>query len=249
MQHSFEVDIAKEYGILEAVLLSHFRFWLAKNKANNRNYYDGDYWTYNSTKAFAELFPYASKRQIEKALMHLREENIIKVGNYNEFKYDRTLWYALTEKGKSILQFGDFHITKRGNGNRQSVTPIPDINTDNNTDINTDKNILLFSEIIDYLNNRAGTNYKASTKQTQSLINARLKDGFTIDDFKTVIDNKCTEWLGDEKMQDFLRPVTLFGTKFESYLNSKVTKRQNFQNTVNKPASDYDRFMAELNEV
>lgn len=83
-----------------------------------------------------------------------------------------------------------------------------------------DKRNIYYVEIIDYLNLKAGTSYRANSKITQSHINARLAEGFTVEDFKTVIDKKCSEWLGDSKMQQYLRPSTLFGTKFEAYLNS-----------------------------
>jgi len=76
------------------------------------------------------------------------------------------------------------------------------------------------AEIVGYLNEKAGTRYKSSSKTTQRHINARLEEGFTIDDFRAVIDKKCGEWLGDAKFQAYLRPETLFGTKFESYLNA-----------------------------
>ena len=91
------------------------------------------------------------------------------------------------------------------------------------------------SEIISYLNEKTESMYKASTKKTQSCIKARLSEGFTVDDFKTVIDKKCTEWIGDEKMEKYLRPETLFGTKFEGYLNAKTTGRNvnNGQTTGN----------------
>lgn len=79
-----------------------------------------------------------------------------------------------------------------------------------------------FSEIIDYLNQKANTGYKHSTQKTRVSIKARMNEGFTLDDFKTVIDKKCSQWLSDEKMICYLRPETLFGTKFESYLNEKV---------------------------
>jgi uncharacterized phage protein (TIGR02220 family) len=78
--------------------------------------------------------------------------------------------------------------------------------------------------IVSYLNQKAGTKYKATTPKTKTAIHARLSEGFTVDDFKTVIDKKCSEWLGDEKMERYLRPETLFGTKFEGYLNAKITK-------------------------
>lgn len=134
MNHFFDIEIAQQYGILEAVLLNHFEFWIDKNKANEKNFYDGCYWTYNSTAAFSKLFPYASKRQIEKALKNLRDQGLIKTGNYNENKYDRTLWYAFTEKGESILHRGNIHITKNVNGFHQDVTTIPDNNPVTETD-------------------------------------------------------------------------------------------------------------------
>ena len=84
----------------------------------------------------------------------------------------------------------------------------------------------IYISIVSYLNEKAGTKYKATTAKTKSAIKARLAEGFTVDDFKTVIDKKCAEWIGDDKMEKYLRPETLFGTKFEGYLNAKVSKQQ-----------------------
>ena len=74
-------------------------------------------------------------------------------------------------------------------------------------------------EIVEYLNSVLGTSYRVSSKKNTSLINARLRDGFTVDDFKTVIDKKAAAWRDDPNMAKYLRPETLFGTKFEGYLN------------------------------
>ena len=76
----------------------------------------------------------------------------------------------------------------------------------------------IYSLVIDYLNIKANTNYRTNTKNTQSLINARLKEGYTVEDFKIVIDVKVKSWLGTE-WEKYLRPQTLFGSKFENYLN------------------------------
>ena len=92
--------------------------------------------------------------------------------------------------------------------------PIPYINTDRNTDVKP------YKEIVSYLNEKVGKNYKSTSKQIRRLIDARLNDGFTLEDFKAVIDIKCGHWLRDAKMNEYLRPSTLFGTKFEEYLNS-----------------------------
>lgn len=99
-----------------------------------------------------------------------------------------------------------------------------------------------FKEIISYLNDCAGTNYKASSKKTQSCIHARLADGFTIDDFKIVIDKKCAEWIGTE-YEKYLRPETLFGTKFEGYLNARINPKQRTTNAgIQNRVSDIDNW-------
>lgn len=90
---------------------------------------------------------------------------------------------------------------------------------DSSTKIN--KNLLLEKnafEIIEYLNLKTGKNFRSSTKITIRLIKARLSEGFTIEDFKTVIDNMKYKWTGT-KFQQYLVPTTLFGNKFETYLN------------------------------
>ena len=81
----------------------------------------------------------------------------------------------------------------------------------------------IYSLVIDYLNKKASTNYRATTKNTQSFINARVKEGYTAEDFKKVIDSKSREWLGTD-FEKYLRPATLFGTKFENYLNEANKK-------------------------
>jgi hypothetical protein len=136
LEHSFDVELAVKYGLVEAILLNNFQYWIDKNKANRKNYYDGSYWTYNTTKAFSELFPYVSQRKIQNALKNLRENNIIKVGNYNENQYDRTLWYAFTKKGECIMQKKEMESAKKGNGFDDSGKCInTNINTNNKTDV------------------------------------------------------------------------------------------------------------------
>ena len=147
MNHSFNVEIAEKYGMLEAVILEHLNFWITKNRANEVNFYDGLYWTYSSAKALAQIFPYASQKSISRALHHLKDEGLIAFGNYNKSAYDRTMWYALTNKGDSILRNGDFHLSdcqmenpEKENQNTENVQPIPDKSTDIETDISKDSN-------------------------------------------------------------------------------------------------------------
>lgn len=124
--HSFNTEIAEKYGLNAAIIFYHIVFWIEKNEANETNYHDGHYWTYNSVKAFKTLFPYMGDKQIRNALKKLENENLVICGNYNKSPYDRTRWYALTEKGISILPKGQMDFTKRANENSQKGEPIPD---------------------------------------------------------------------------------------------------------------------------
>ena len=81
----------------------------------------------------------------------------------------------------------------------------------------------IYCAVISYLNEKTGSKFKWQSKETQKHINARVKEGYTLDDFKNVIDIKCAEWLSDARMSKYLRPSTLFGTKFEGYLNQRET--------------------------
>lgn len=104
----------------------------------------------------------------------------------------------------------------------QDQQKLQTIKTDiSKTDI--ENNIGVFKEIIDYLNLKAGKKYSAKRQATQKHINARLADGYTLDDFKHVIDVKVKEWKGTE-MDGYLRPDTLFGPKFENYVNQQADK-------------------------
>lgn len=136
MQHSFNIELAKNYGILEAILLQHIFYWIEKNKLNNKHYYDEKYWTYNSMKAFVEMFPYATNRKIQLALDRLIDNGLLECGNYNQTTFDRTKWYAITQYGYSILQ--------NVKSIQQNVKPIPNIITnkkeiDNNKLLSTKK--------------------------------------------------------------------------------------------------------------
>lgn len=93
------------------------------------------------------------------------------------------------------------------------------------------KHAQYIKNIIDYLNKKANKSYRASTESTARHIRARLNEGFTVDDFFAVIDKKCAEWMGTE-WDKYLRPETLFGTKFESYLNANVSKQRRGANGV-----------------
>lgn len=136
MNHSFDVDIAVKYGVNAAILLQNIYWWCRKNKANGKNYHDGRYWTYNSRRAFAELFPYLSERQIKTAIDKLIEDGLVVTGCYNKDPRDRSLWYAVTDKGTWILQNVNSDLAEMSDRNVENVRPLPDIKPDIKPDIN-----------------------------------------------------------------------------------------------------------------
>lgn len=96
--HSVDVELAKKVGFDEANMLGFVAYWVKNNRDNNRNFYDGRYWTYNSAQALTEQFPYWTRRQISGLLEKLEKVGAIIKGNYNKNKFDRSSWYALTDK-------------------------------------------------------------------------------------------------------------------------------------------------------
>lgn len=115
-------------------------------------------------------------------------------------------------------------------------------NKDNKTGKNkqVDTNNKYIKEIICYLNDKLNTNYKASAGKTRDLIKTRMKEGFTVEDFKTVIDKKWLEWGDDPKWSYWLRPITLFSNKFESYLNQiTVKEKSDLQRRIEKTVQKY----------
>lgn len=126
------------------------------------------------------------------------------------------------------------------------------IKEQNNRTVNKDKGTaqdaeppIPYKEIIDYLNQKTGAHYKPSSKANQKLIKARLKEGYKLDDFKTVIDNKAFEWQHTDMWQ-FMRPSTLFSpSHFDDYLNAN-----NLDKHKNKPTGGgYDSTQVDLSDV
>ncbi len=137
-EHHFCVEEANEMGIEKAILIYNIRFWLEKNKVNKKNifkYKDGKsyFWTYNSSRAFLELFPYMTERSISRYLKEMEKDGILLVSNHNKIKYDKTKWYSLPEYVYSISQIGE-SVGQIDESISDNGEPIPD----NNTNINTD---------------------------------------------------------------------------------------------------------------
>ena len=104
---------------------------------------------------------------------------------------------------------------------QEKITSREDNIKRSNSQAEPDSAAQLRKEIIGYLNEKLGTKYKPNASKNKTVINARLKEGYSLDDFKTVVDNKIADWGNSPKMSKFLRPETLFWPKFDGYLSEK----------------------------
>lgn len=102
-KHSFDVDFAKEHGVVQAVLFANIKYWIEVNRADGRNFHDGHTWTHNSKKAYAEIFPYLSNDQVRRALDAMVSKGILITGNYNTTPYNHTLWYAVADESRYLF--------------------------------------------------------------------------------------------------------------------------------------------------
>ena len=132
-------------------------------------------------------------------------------------------------------------------------------NTNNNTNTKTNSKTntksaeadvwLLSRSVISYLNEQAGTTYKTDDVNSVRLITGLLQKGYTEEQMKTVIDKKVGSWLGDPKVEQYLRPSTLFGQKFEQYLNEPDSARKQKQDKERKKAENREKYRDEIKGI
>lgn len=224
--------LAEEIGLNEAIVLQQIHYWLKKSNHN----YDGRRWIYNSYKEWEQHFPFWSNATIRRTISSLEKQELLFVGNYNKAGFDNTKWYSidyfkLEGVSKRLAQNEQTTCSKRADAvaqneqtNTRDYTEITTETTNNNI-LSPSSTAYPYKDVINYLNQQTGKHYKSTTKKNQTVIRARTDEGFSLQDFKKVIDNKVTEWTGTD-MEKYLRPETLFGTKFEGYLNQESNNNQ-----------------------
>ena len=184
---------------------------------------NGYCWAEN--RYFAELYD-VHKITISNWLKNLEDNGYIRT----ELKYV----YGTKQVSKRLIYINDTPISQIAKGyksndydpvNQNTKEELSTTSNNNTRDIYTtsrNSTRVPYKEIIDYLNEKTGRNYKHKAKINQRVIKARMNEGYTLEDFKTVIDKKSVEWNDDVKMKEYLRPETLFGTKFDRYLNEET---------------------------
>ncbi|MBO0603764.1 conserved phage C-terminal domain-containing protein, partial [Sporosarcina sp. E16_3] len=218
-------SLAMQVGLNEAMVLQqlHFRS-LISNKIR-----DGHKWVYKTYEEWKnEEFPFWSVDTIKRAIRRLENSGyIISTSSYNRMKMDKTKWYRIdytilhcqggqdapstTAKSFQVeVQIAPSTEGKMPLAITKEIKRIKKELVDNDLDV---------VSVIDYLNDKANKQFKASSKATARLVTGRFSEGYTVADCKKVIDTKAKEWLEDSHWQKYLRPSTLFNaTNFENYL-------------------------------
>ncbi|MED1304734.1 replication protein [[Bacillus thuringiensis] serovar konkukian] len=235
------VDITED--LIAGILLGQIVYWYMPNeqgKSKLRVKKNGEFWLAKSREDWKDEIRITPK-QYDRAIKILISKGLVEVQKFkfngaptNHIKLNIS---EVTQRVKSILTFGENPNSPLGEMElTERVNSLTEITTETTTKITTlkdsmssdqkerSKDCIPYEDIVSYLNEKVGKSFKHKTAKTRSLIKVRFKDGFTIDDFKRVIDIKAAQWLNDSHMSQYLRPETLFGTKFESYLNEKGAK-------------------------
>jgi uncharacterized phage protein (TIGR02220 family) len=253
-------SLAMKIGLREAIILQQINYWLTKKGAH---VIEGRRWTYDTYKEWQKQFPFWSETTIKRSFLNLEKQGLLISGNWNALKMDKTKWYTINYEKLELLELSLFEPSKVSPEQSLGETNEVSLQTRSNTMSSTgpdepsnvtegiiegtvltqaipetssktsSKKEIPIVEILDYLNHKTHSHYKPTTKKTKTVIKARMNEGFTLADFKTVIDHKTSEWLDDPHWSKYLRPDTLFGTKFESYLNQKGFKKKITEEDLN----------------
>ena len=219
--------------IIDSLLVIWIKLMVQAGKDNNGGVFALDNGKPYSIKNFASLF-HRPEKLVKTAIDIFMEYGMIEKDGDTYYlpkweRYQSQDAYERKKERDKIYQQKRREAQKAAESTKDEEIPTEEVKAPKKAKKDDVKTAEMADAVIDYLNQKAGTKFRASTAQTKTLIHARLvenKDNpYTLEDFKVVIDNKCSEWLGDAKMEKYLRPATLFGTKFESYLNEKHERK------------------------
>ena len=223
----FSPKLAAVVGTKEAIFLRQLDFRLQISK----NIKAGHKWVYNTYDDWVKEFPCWTARVIRRIVKKLEAEGILISSTYNKMPMDKTKWYRINYEKIPILstQSELFELTESVGGaipNGQTDATVSvlaitkELKQTTNKKIYSEKDLATISSVVDYLNEKASKRFKPNTDATMNILQERIEEGYTLEDFKLVIDIKTEQWLDNPQFRNYLQPSTLFkAEKFENYLN------------------------------
>ncbi|MCC4373847.1 conserved phage C-terminal domain-containing protein [Limosilactobacillus reuteri] len=236
----------------EAVILQQLHYWLQRSNTVRDNHK----WVYNSMADWNKQFPWLSRKALSNHFKKLEKRGLIITGNYNKLSFDKTKWYRIDYDAFSHLEqrLGRNYPTNGKNlpngdgqnypiGEEESTQPIPrDYQETTQKTTTRDKGqaqpaqpsiAAQRREVVEYLNQKTGKHFKPNADGNKRIIEPRLKEGYTVDEMKKVIDNMYSLWHGvtfrnGELGDNYLKPETLFrSSKIDGYLNANPSTANN----------------------
>lgn len=248
--YTFSVEHAEKYGLNEAIMLHNFIYWLNINRANNHNYIDGRHWTYNSAKAFQNLFPFWTQKQIQYLLSKMVDYGILLQGCFNKDKRDRTSWYTLSDEFFSdcILQNREMDTTKSGNDilqNREMIYITDKKQQIKNTNENNINTASGFSQSENSVVNDSFTTQNPTVKESLTVQKPKKEIEITKkDDIESFVRNfKATEFEVDGVIQF----QSIFSENEIELITGYLLKRK--EKHKSKAKSSHQAIKAILNKI
>ena len=253
------INIAVQYGIEIAIIFSFFTYFIDKYCCDDG--FDVEKGVFMPVRRIVEYLPFFKERRVYNYLKDMEDLKLFKRVRNGDNPWDQTYWYTYGEVGWSMLenyypkQFQNIAkanakkdkctIAKKGNCTSEENNKCTSANSDNSIYINNNKNYVdrsnnnkekkkmeIYSNIIQHFNLKCDKSYKLDSDVFVAYIDALLVKGFSEQDMISVIDQKCKEWT-NTKYAQYLRPSTLFGEKFEIYLNDCQSVKEDYKRRGN----------------
>lgn len=228
-----------------AALLNQMIFWSDKTKRRDGFFYK----TYREW----EEETFLSEYQVRRASKMLKELGFLET-KLKKANGSPTLHYKLDMDVLSESIVKKLKNRNQRNSSNDSVVSQESLTVDDTVNDNSRKDSpakaerIPYKEIVEYLNEKAGRQFNHSAKGNQKFISARWNEGYKLNDFKQVIDNKVDDWSGDNKMEQYLRPATLFNQKFDQYLNEFKPKKRKTKTDDNINFDELSELLGGANE-
>ncbi|WP_158232948.1 conserved phage C-terminal domain-containing protein [Sporosarcina sp. P2] len=223
----FSPEFAAIVGVNEALFLQQLHYRLQISKNHN----EGHRWVYNTYEEWTREFPCWKMHVVKRLVKKLETDQLIITSAYNKMPMDRTKWYRidyekLSQTCGEFVPFEQTEMVDRVEQKRLSEENVlhpaitKELKQTTKKKRYSEKDLATISSVIDYLNEKAFKRFKHNTNTTMDLLHERIEEGYTLDDFKLVIDTKVAQWLHHPQFRYYLQPSTLFkAEKFENYLN------------------------------
>ncbi|WP_158233829.1 conserved phage C-terminal domain-containing protein [Sporosarcina sp. P3] len=247
----FSPQFAAIVGTNEALFLQqlHYRLQISKNiKGGHR-------WVYNTYEEWTREFPCWKMHGVKRLVKKLETDQLIITSAYNKMPMDRTKWYRIDyEKlSQTCGEFVPFEQTETVDTVEQKRLSeenimLPAITKELKQTTKkkrySEKDLAIISSVIEYLNQKASKRFKHNANTTMDLLHERIEEGYTLNDFKLVIDTKAAQWLHHPQFRHYLQPSTLFkAEKFENYLNEAPAdiSRSTVLKAYGSPTLDFEK--------